>query len=203
MAVEDLTGTLARASVLVRLLEDGGRFYGHPYRDLAGVWTIGTGLTRWNGQPVGPQTPPITVSQDITALQVELRACCGTLDRLVARSLSADQAAALVSLVFNCGSAPLVAGSHIALALQRNDMATAANGFLLWTHVRGVVVGDLVLRRRLERAVFLGVVDALSVDAITAEQERLRLVPSSSNATAPSAGALAADMLMNLYNPGV
>lgn len=45
--------------VLNRLQLDEG-FSATPYQDTVGVWTIGYGTTKLYGDPVGPDTPPIS-----------------------------------------------------------------------------------------------------------------------------------------------
>lgn len=71
-------------------------------------------------------------------------------------SLSDNQFSALVSLCFNCGSAPIIGGTTIRMALSSNNYVRAADGILLWNKGAGSqVLPGLVRRRSAERALFM------------------------------------------------
>ena len=220
MSVSDAGGAVRCAICLVELFEDGGKFRERPYRDQGGVWTIGTGLTRVNGVRVGPATPLITPSADQSNVDADIMYWLDAVDRLINVALSATQAAALVSLAFNCGEAPLLSDGNVGRALNCGEYLRAADDFRSWNHVHGVVVDGLVIRREVERLVFLGDLDPLDRSALLAAQQKFyravkgdeahaQLVGRASAPT-PSAGTSGlpaceptADELMNIYNPGV
>lgn len=218
MSVLDASGAARRAVCLIELFEDGGKFRDHPYRDQGGTWTIGTGLTTIDGRRVGPTTGMITQSEDDADVAATVDYWLKVVERLIAVDLSAVQAAALVSLAYNCGEAPLLSTANVGYALIRGEYLRAANAFSAWCHVRGVVVDGLVIRRDVERQVFLGELDPLDRAALLAAQEKYYRAIKRANGAAKSAGASVkttspnaaggpasteptADELMNIYNP--
>lgn len=120
-----------------------------PYADTGGVWTIGYGHTR----EVTPNTPPISQESAQVLLQEDLSTAQNEVVRLIKVSLTDNQFAALVSLVFNCGSAPLL--KTLGAKLNAEDYAGAADEFLKWDHDNGKVVDGLARRRSAERDLFL------------------------------------------------
>ncbi len=172
MSVSDVAGAVRRAICLVELFEDGGKFRERPYRDQGGVWTIGTGLTRINGQRVGPTTTAITPSDDNANVEADITRWLDVVERLITVELSATQAAALVSLAYNCGEGPLVREGNVGHALNRGEYLIAADAFRLWNHVHGVVADGLVVRREVERQVFLGELDPFDRSALLAAQQQ-------------------------------
>lgn len=120
-----------------------------PYRDQDGVWTIGYGSTRG----ITASTPPITEDEALQLLANDLVTAETEVSRIIRVSLNDSQYAALVSLVFNTGSAPLL--KTLGLRLNAGDYADAAEEFLKWNHVNGVVSDGLTRRRNAERELFL------------------------------------------------
>jgi GH24 family phage-related lysozyme (muramidase) len=222
MSVSDAAGAVLCAKCLVELFEDGEKFRARPYRDQGGVWTIGTGLTRINGQRVGPTTAAITPAEDNANVEADIAHWLDVVERLITVELSAIQAAALVSLAYNCGQAPLLSDGNVGLALNRGEYLSAADAFRAWNRVHGVVADGLVVRREVERLVFLGVLDPLDRSALlAAQQQSYRAVkgaealeqlvhgaaatptPTRAVTSGLSSSEPTADELMNIYNPGV
>lgn len=118
-----------------------------PYQDIKGVWTIGWGHT-------GPDvTAPITQEQADAFLMHDLGTAEYEIDNRIDAPLNENQFSALVSLVYNCGPAPLV--GHLGQYLIAGRYDQAADAFLNWDHVNGQIVHGLTQRRTAERDLFL------------------------------------------------
>ena len=127
-----------------------------PYRDPAGVWTIGYGSIRLNG--VGPgrvtaSTPAITEPQARTWLAAELKVCAMAVVNSTHVPLSDDQQAALIDFVYNLGAGAF-ASSTLLRKLNAGDYAGAAAQFDLWDHAGGKVLAGLLRRRQAETDLF-------------------------------------------------
>jgi lysozyme len=126
-----------------------------PYRDPAGVWTIGYGSTRdRQGDPVTADTPPVTVAEGTALMRRDMTAALNEVFRDVTVPLTADQAAAIADLVYNIGTGSFAESTLLRL-LDRGDLAGAAAQFDAWDHAGGVVLAGLLRRREAERALFL------------------------------------------------
>ncbi|HXN38691.1 MAG TPA: lysozyme [Solirubrobacteraceae bacterium] len=125
----------------------------HPYRDSAGVWTIGFGHTAG----VSAQSSPWTLKQAQAALSQELND--RYLPAIVKRGLPLDQKQldALASFVYNLGVGTLDAGRSIGDALRSRDWRrAAADAMLLYDHAGAKKLPGLTRRRQWERQLFLG-----------------------------------------------
>jgi len=127
----------------------------HPYQDTGGVWTIGYGNTRINGEPVTCLTPCLTQAQADALLFASLPQREAAVDRLVSVPLSDGERAALVSFVWNEGVGQF-ASSTLLRKLNAGDRVGAAAEFPRWNLDDGRVLPGLVRRRAAERAVFEG-----------------------------------------------
>lgn len=140
----------------------------HPYNDATNNATIGIGhlihLGPLTGADIdryehfhGPhghrKTHPFDLEDAYTYLSDDLASAERALADYVHVPLNQHQVDALLSLVYNCGPAPL-AGSLGALLNQR-DYTAAANEFLAWDHSDGQVLVGLQRRRAAERDLFL------------------------------------------------
>ena len=106
------------------------------YRDPVGIWTIGVGHT-------GPDVRPgvrITRPRAMELLRRDLAGAEAEIRRLVKKPLNQAQWDALVSLVFNAGSAPL--HGTLGRLLNAGDYKGAAGQFGRW--VKGTQKGQLV-----------------------------------------------------------
>lgn len=120
-----------------------------PYPDSGGVWTIGYGSTSGvtaDTPPISEQSAEVLLREDISHAEVEV-------GRHIKVPLTDNQFAALVSLTFNCGSAPLL--KTLGNKLNAGDIDGAAHEFERWNKDNGVVVKGLTRRREKERALFL------------------------------------------------
>ena len=125
-------------------------FRSAPYKDGGGVWTIGYGSTHH----VGPDTPPITESQALELLAEDVAPAEHDITSLIHVPLEQCQFDALVSLRFNCGTAPL--HGTLGKLLNGADYDGAANQFTKWCHDNGKMIPGLLRRRQAECKVFLG-----------------------------------------------
>jgi len=121
-----------------------------PYQDDKGIWTIGYGHI--NG--INSVTSSISIMQAENFLKRDLAISQSAVERLVEVPLSDNQFSALVSLVFNLGTAPLL--KTLGNKLNAADYLGAADEFLKWNHVGGIEVSGLTRRRIAERRLFLG-----------------------------------------------
>jgi lysozyme len=119
------------------------------YQDGGGVWTIGYGHTRG-------VTEGMTCTSDQAAqwLQNDVAAAVVCVLHMVDVAISQAQFDALVSFVFNVGAGNF-ASSTLLRKLNAKDYTGAADEFLKWNHVDGVVEGGLTTRREAERAHFI------------------------------------------------
>ncbi len=120
-----------------------------PYQDSAGVWTIGYGRTRG----ITAHTGRITKEQAETFLRDDLDIAEKEVSTLIKVPLTDNEFSALVSLVFNAGSEPLL----MTLGKMLNDRAyvAAACQFPRWIYVKGQISKGLVRRRDAEKKLFL------------------------------------------------
>jgi GH24 family phage-related lysozyme (muramidase) len=134
---------------------------GRPYRDFAGVWTIGYGHT----EGVGPNSPRITQSQASELLSRDLNNRYEPpVERLVSAGIidfSQPEFDGVVSFVFNVGPGTLQAGRTMGDALRTKNRSRIAAAFLVYVKARDprtgqlVTLAGLVRRRKAERALFL------------------------------------------------
>jgi lysozyme len=122
------------------------------YQDPVGIWTIGAGHTGpdvHKGLTISQQRAMELLRQDLAGAEAEVR-------RLVKKPLNQSQWDALVSLVFNAGSAPLT--GTLGRLLNAGDYKGAAGQFGLWVNgrVNGKLVrlAGLVRRRAAETRMF-------------------------------------------------
>jgi lysozyme len=125
------------------------------YADQGGVWTVGYGHT-------GPGVHAgLTITQDQadTFLISDVAGAVACVNRLVTSSIVQCQFDALVDFTFNLGCACL-ASSTLLRAVNAGDFDGAANEFLRWDHVSGMVVQGLLRRRQAEAQMFSAVQQA-------------------------------------------
>lgn len=121
------------------------------YRDVAGFLTIGYGHKIEPGENVPAQISETDAQQ---LLSLDMQTARDAVNRLVIVPLTDNQAAALISLVFNIG-AKAFSGSTLLSKLNQGDYQGAANEFDKWTHADGTIVNGLIARREQEKTLFL------------------------------------------------
>lgn len=141
-----------------------------PYADPLGIWTIGWGhAITYNGRMLRGQADKrlayslfqggINRAQAEALLRADLIDAAREVEYSVKRSLSDNEFAALVSLVFNIGAGNFRKSSVLRL-VNAGQPVKAADAMLMWNKGRNnkgvlVVLPGLVRRRRAERDLFL------------------------------------------------
>jgi lysozyme len=131
------------------------------YRDVAGVWTIGYGSTRYHdGKPVKPGDQ---LSSDVQADAI-FRNTMGpyedAVNEAVKVSLTQNQFDALVSFTYNEGTGALQ-GSTLLVKLNERNYTEAAAHFMAWDKItdpqtgKKVICDTLVQRRKEESQLFM------------------------------------------------
>lgn len=117
-----------------------------------GTITIGYGCTKGNIYP-GMKITDALAEEMLKAELAETQDAVW--NRVKNIKLSAHQWDALVSLCYNVGVGAIDQGRTIRRCLSLGDYQGAADGFLLWNKVDGVVWEGLTRRRKAERELFL------------------------------------------------
>lgn len=121
-----------------------------PYKDAAGLWTIGVGhligkdLDGWG---------KISHEKAIDILRSDLSTSEAAIERLVTISLEQHEFDALVSFVFNIGAGAF-SRSTLLRKLNQGDKSGAAREFIRWNVAGGRVVRGLTRRRQRETLLF-------------------------------------------------
>jgi len=138
----------------IKLIEEFEGFSEKPYLCPAGKWTIGYGMTRWNGKPVTSLTKAITREQGEYKLGLELEGFQRELDSAVTVPLNENQNDALLSFVFNIGVTSFRKSTMLRL-LNVFDYDGAAAQFPRWNKAAGKELAGLTRRRLAEQKLFL------------------------------------------------
>lgn len=134
----------------IRLIESFEGFSATPYKDVAGVLTIGFGHTG----PDVESLSPLTIEAGTALLRRDLATFVAAVNHLVRVPIDQNQMDALCSFVYNVG----VANFSRSLSLRHlnaGDYAGCANDFRYWCHAGGKVLPGLVARRAAEASLFL------------------------------------------------
>lgn len=123
-------------------------FRAKPYICAGGVLTIGYGHTK-----TAKDLHEITEAEGEALLRKDIVGAEESVKRHIKVRLTENQFSALVSLVFNCGNAPLV--GTLGRALNEGNYKWAADEFTRWNKAAGKVLPGLVRRRQAERELFL------------------------------------------------
>jgi lysozyme len=131
------------------------------YRDIAGVWTIGYGSTRYHdGRPVKPGDKLASEQQASALFSNTLGQYEDAVNQYVKVPLTQPQFDALVSFTYNEGTGALKE-STLLKKLNEKDYTGAADQFLVWDKITDpqtggkVICETLVARRKEERGLFL------------------------------------------------
>lgn len=131
------------------------------YRDIAGVWTIGYGSTRYHDErPVKPGDKLASEAQASALFKNTLMPYEAPVRQYVKVPLNQHQFDALVSFSYNVGAGALP-GSTLLKRLNAGDYQAAADQLLVWNKItdphtkQKVVSATLTARRKKERALFL------------------------------------------------
>lgn len=134
---------------LEQLLVEEEGFRANPYLDSAGVWTIGCGTTRINGQPVTSLTLACTQEEAISFLAKDLTWVYNTILHNVKVALTRNQRTALGSLIYNIGG-PNFCSSSVLRYLNLANYILAATHILDWNkaHIDGKLISVQGLTNR-------------------------------------------------------
>jgi lysozyme len=131
------------------------------YRDVAGVWTIGYGSTRYHdGKQVKPGDTLASEVQADALFRNTLGQYENAVNEFVKVPITQNQFDALVSFTYNEGTGALEE-STLLVKLNEKNYAEAAAHFLAWDKItdpktgKKVVCETLVQRRREESQLFL------------------------------------------------
>ena len=133
------------------------------YRDVAGIWTIGYGSTRYHdGKPVKPGDKLADEQQADALFSNTLGQYEDAVNQYVKVPLTQSQFDALVSFTYNEGTGALKQ-STLLKKLNEKDYHSAADQFLVWNKITSPRTGekevctDLSVRRRQERQLFISI----------------------------------------------
>lgn len=128
-------------------------FRARPYRDSAGVWTIGYGFTRLaEGTPVSASTKAVTQIQATAYLKQLLSELAENI-RKQQPTLTSGQLGALTDFAYNLGLSTLYKSTLWKL-LQQGLTTPASNELTRWVHAGGVALPGLLRRRQAEQYVW-------------------------------------------------
>jgi len=134
---------------LIKTFEGSSAF---PYRDVAGLWTVGIGHLI---KPSETFSMPITPQEGEALLRKDLWTAERAVLRLIRVPLTDSQFDALVSFVFNLGSGSLQR-STLRAKINRGELTEeTADEFLKWVYVGTQKSRGLIRRRKAERELFL------------------------------------------------
>lgn len=132
-----------------------------PYLDGAGIPTIGYGSTRYEDSAcVDIDDPAISEQEADSLLLNDLNQSANYLQNIIKVNLTQKQTDAILSLVYNIGIGNFK-NSTLRKYLNKNDLQSAGNQFLVWNERRDKKTGKLVIdnglvkRRNTERDLFL------------------------------------------------
>ena len=131
------------------------------YKDVAGVWTIGYGSTRYqDGKEIKPGDKLANEEQGDALFRNTLRQYEDAVNQSVKVPLSQNQFDALVSFAYNEGTCALRQSTLLA-KLNEKNYVEAAEHFLAWDKITDPQTGDKVIcdtllqRRKEESTLFL------------------------------------------------
>lgn len=123
------------------------------YQDSVGVWTIGYGTTRINGQPVKAGMT-ITEDQALQLVKQEVNKLWSQIEAILTVRLNDNQMNALVDFAYNLGFNALKT-STLMKYVNESQFDKAADEFGRWVFAGGKVLPGLVKRREAEKQLFL------------------------------------------------
>lgn len=139
----------------IKVIKHFEGFHSTVYYCPARVLTIGYGSTRGkDGKKLRKNAASITEQEGEELLRRDIRSAERSINRLIKVELNENEFSALCSFVYNLGSGNLQS-STLRTKLNRGDYEGAANEFPKWRRAGGKILKGLVLRREMERNLFL------------------------------------------------
>ena len=117
--------------------------------ELGGLWLIGYGHLMLEGED---DVIDETVADAF--LKDDLHWCEDSIERYIKVPITLNEFSAMTAFCYNVGSGK-TRGSSIVKRVNKEDRPGAANSFLLWNRMNGVVMKALAKRRARERTLFL------------------------------------------------
>ncbi len=150
--------------IAVPLIKGFEGFRAAPYKDSAGIATIGYGTILYPPPPTGTGKsvtmgdPAVTDDQATGFLAYQMGLKSSQIAPLVTRAATLHQAAAMLSLVYNIGIGGFKSSTVLRM-FTAGDIPGSADAFLMWDKAtvngKSVVVPGLLARRTEERTIFL------------------------------------------------
>jgi len=140
----------------LEIIKDFEGFRSHPYKDIAGVCTIGYGTTVYpSGIPVKCDDKPISESRASDIMRQMVDELYGSkVNELIGNiPTTQEQFDAMVSLAYNIGVGAFAKSTLLKKHLERN-YGLASNEFHKWNKADGQVVPGLVRRREEEQKLY-------------------------------------------------
>lgn len=135
------------------LIKEFEGFRAKAYLCPAGVWTVGYGTTRINGNKVTGDTQLTTEEADIF-LEQDLKVFEDAVNKNVDVELTQNQFDALVAFVYNVGIGNFQKSTLLKI-LNRGEYESASEQFLRWDKAGGKKLAGLTRRRKAEQKLFL------------------------------------------------
>ena len=127
----------------------------HPYKDSAGIPTIGIGSTYYeDGTKVTMKDKAITKERAIQLAKNVVKSFEVRVNKSIVVPMTQNQFDAMVLLCYNIGESGF-ARSSVVKNFNAGNLQKAADSFLLWNKAGGVVSKGLTNRREKERELFL------------------------------------------------
>lgn len=128
---------------------EGCRLY--PYRDIAGLWTIGIGHLIRSGEDF---TGGITQDKAYTILRQDMLIAVNSVLKLITRPLSDNQFSALLSFTYNLGGGTLQR-STLRKKCNRNEDGDVPVEFMKYVYAGGRKSNGLLRRRKSEALLYM------------------------------------------------
>lgn len=137
------------------LIESFEGFSPKPYKDVAGIWTIGVGsIYGLDGKRVKASHRHISKQEALQLMERDLKTTEVKITQLVKVPVTQNQFSALCSFVYNVGSGAFQR-STARMKLNRSDYDGCADEFLRWKYAGKKAIPGLLRRRKAERELFL------------------------------------------------
>lgn len=126
-----------------------------PYLDAVGVWTIGIGITSYDGVDVKnmPRDKPLSIQEMVDQFKDRVSKYEESVTKLVKQPISQQEFDAFVSFQYNTGG--LGKSSALKLFNQDKDKKSVVAAMQLWNKAGGKVLAGLTRRRKEEGEIFL------------------------------------------------
>lgn len=138
----------------------------HPYRDQAGIPTIGYGTTRYpNGSYVKMNDHPITKQDAEDFLVTDVEETADDINQMIPTGINQNQFDSLVSFAYNVGTGALHSSTLLRLIKENPNDPAITDVFCMWDKItvdgRHIVSEGLLNRRKKEAELYFLSVNSL------------------------------------------